>query len=250
MAVRFPGTEYEHRALRLIGGTSMWAPENSTIVYGVRVNGTPLTYHTAVGLGRESFSGGEYHLAAIGPWGGGSAQNWAISDGTDTAAGAPQIGTWVRQAYRTTDLGGGSWRHRFWADKAGAPTSYVEHDRNSFTLQTDHRLLLGNVEEAWSFVGEPFDGDLEFVKIIAASLSDADADSECGSVTAVTSAGIANLWALYEFPNGANFLNDTSGNARHLEQMTPANPAAWVAGPVTGGSLVYRQRGPNVLYHF
>ncbi len=86
MAGRFNGTSGSHRALRHAGGASMPGPGNTTFVYSVYVDSLPNTYHTILGFqyNQASFSDTRYKFTSIGPWGAGSAQNFAYSDGVDT----------------------------------------------------------------------------------------------------------------------------------------------------------------------
>ncbi|MBK7087314.1 MAG: hypothetical protein IPH53_22835 [Flavobacteriales bacterium] len=126
MAGRFNGTSGSHRALRHAGGASMPGPGNTTFVYSVYVDSLPNTYHTILGFqyNQASFSDTRYKFTSIGPWGAGSAQNFAYSDGVDTVAGAPTLGQWYRQAFRIETVGSDHVT-TYWPDLVGNPSYSV-----------------------------------------------------------------------------------------------------------------------------
>lgn len=250
MAGRFNGAASSHKALRMAGGTSLPGPGNTTFVYSVYVDSLPNTYHTILGFqyNQASFSDTRYKFTAIGPWGAGSAQNFAYSDGFDTIAGAPTLGQWYRQAFRIS-VSGSDYVTTYWPDLVGNPSYSVSRTvATSFYAAhvAQHEIRLGDV--SWS-VDELLDGRIGYVKVFSSALSDGDVATEGANIAPTSAAGIANIWAdwrLADAGGGVLSLADSSGLSHPLTQVNGGDLVAFVADPTIGGGIPAAPTGVNI----
>lgn len=217
----------------------MPGPGNTTFVYSVYVDSLPNTYHTILGFqyNQASFSDTRYKFTSIGPWGAGSAQNFAYSDGVDTIAGAPTLGQWYRQAFRIETVGSDHVT-TFWPDLVGNPSYSVSRTYAATFYSAhvaQHEIRLGDV--SWS-VDELLDGRIAYVKLFSSALSNTDVATEGANIAPTSAAGISNIWAdwrLADAGGGVLSLADSSGNSRPLTQVNGASLVVFTADPTIGG---------------
>lgn len=147
---------------------------------------------------------------------------WKYGDSEITLREA-NLATWIFVAYRASGIFDGTAYH-------GTTTTLTGVAGNvgaSYTLDSIH---LGSYPSG----SNPFKGRVAHLRFWSgAAPSQADFEAEMVSATAVRT---ANLFAAYEFANNSGtYLNDSSGNARHLTGTNIDFAANYIAGPTLGG---------------
>jgi hypothetical protein len=143
----------------------------------------------------------------------------------DIVLTAAPTGSWVYIAFTTTDVFAGK---AYYGTTPGALTELAGTAAVSTTLAY---LRAGCLNDG----NNPFRGRIAHWRMWKAVLTEAQLETESNSATAVVTSG---LYAAYEFANNSGtYLNDSSGNNRHLTASNVDFATNYIAGPLAGVTL-------------
>jgi hypothetical protein len=157
-----------------------------------------------------------------------SNDNYAVWHSTDgdyelTAAAA----SWIFIAYRTTSVFDGNGYY-------GTTTTTTEVGGPVNQNQVFDCIVLGSHPNT----GNPFSGRIAHFRVWSGGTAPTKAEFEAEMVSA-TAVRTSGLWAAYEFANDSGtYLNDSSGNARHLTGTNLDFATNYIAGPISSSSSV------------
>jgi len=133
----------------------------------------------------------------------------------------------------TNDFAGGPTTKLYWQRDGLGPNLNLTTGNNHVSVPTVNVLYVGT--DSAGGQNEFFRGGINRMRFWNVVLSQSELEAEMASATAVKT---ANLWADYPLIPGASFLNDVSGNSRHLTNPSAVGNWQTIPGPSIGSTAI------------